>query len=243
MLAVSERGGGMFGLNDSNSNNNGSDANTADASTDSGLSIDTAPPAPVNQPPEEPPAASPAPVPTTDNVTPVPAPDNTPPAAPTSTPAEPPAPAADNPAPATEPAKDNSAASVSSDASLRSLNLENAYIPTDPPQNDPLSGSSAPSSDAPTAASLTNNANEDELIKLKQQALQSLAPLVDHLDQSAEEKFKTTMMLIQASDNADLIPEAYEAAGKIEDEKVRAQALLDVVNEINYFTQHQQNNS
>jgi hypothetical protein len=67
--------------------------------------------------------------------------------------------------------------------------------------------------------------------------LQDLAPLVDHLEQSNEEKFKTTMMLIQASDNSDLIPDAYEAANKIEDEKVRAQALLDVVNEINYFTQ------
>jgi hypothetical protein len=44
-------------------------------------------------------------------------------------------------------------------------------------------------------------------------------------------------MMIQASDNADLIPEAYEAANKITDEKIRAQALLDVVNEINYFTQ------
>jgi hypothetical protein len=46
------------------------------------------------------------------------------------------------------------------------------------------------------------------------------------------------MMMIQASDNADLIPEAYETANQIPDEKVRAQALLDVVNEINYFTQH-----
>jgi hypothetical protein len=79
------------------------------------------------------------------------------------------------------------------------------------------------------------------LIKIKQQALTNLAPLVDHLDQTPEEKFKTTMMLIQASDNADLVPEAYDAANKITDEKVRAQALLDVVNEINYFTQQSVN--
>jgi hypothetical protein len=86
---------------------------------------------------------------------------------------------------------------------------------------------------------LDNNfASDGKLLDLKQHALQSLAPLVGHLDQTNEEKFKTTMMLIQASDNSDLIPEAYEAANKIEDEKVRAQALLDVVNEINYFTQH-----
>lgn len=83
-------------------------------------------------------------------------------------------------------------------------------------------------------------ANEDELLDIKQQALQSLTPLVSHLEQTPEEKFKTTMMLIQASDNPQLLQEAFEAANKIEDEKLRAQALLDVVNEINYFT-HQLN--
>ncbi|MBX4201742.1 hypothetical protein KW803_02515 [Candidatus Saccharibacteria bacterium] len=79
--------------------------------------------------------------------------------------------------------------------------------------------------------------NGDALVNLKEQALNSLAPLVNHLDQTPEEKFKTTMMLIQASDNSNLVKEAYEAANQIGDEKARAQALLDVVNEINYFTQ------
>jgi hypothetical protein len=134
-----------------------------------------------------------------------------------------------------DPPVDNSSA-VS--GGINDVSLENAYITA-----DPLSAKNNPSQPIPTAASLLNNGSEDDLIKLKQQALQSLAPLVDHLDQSVEEKFKTTMMLIQASDNADLIPEAYEAANKITDEKVRAQALLDVVNEINYFTQHAANNT
>jgi len=118
-------------------------------------------------------------------------------------------------------------------AGMSDVNLDNAYIDNGPAKTDSPQDSSKPS-----AASLVNGGHEDELLKLKQQALQSLAPLVDHLDQDPEEKFKTTMMMIQASDNADLIPEAYEAANKIPDEKVRAQALLDVVNEINYFTQH-----
>jgi hypothetical protein len=104
-------------------------------------------------------------------------------------------------------------------------------LPTSVP---PVASPPAPPTSTP--ASSTNG--DDSLLQLKQQALQSLAPLVDHLDQDPEEKFKTTMMMIQASDNADLIPEAYEAANKIQDEKVRAQALLDVVNEINYFTHH-----
>jgi len=79
-------------------------------------------------------------------------------------------------------------------------------------------------------------ADTDKLLDIKQQALQQLTPLVGHLEQSPEEKFRTTMMMIQASDNHELVPAAYEAAGQITDEKVRAQALLDIVNEINYFT-------
>lgn len=82
-----------------------------------------------------------------------------------------------------------------------------------------------------------------DLLDIKHQALENLAPLVSHLDQSAEEKFKTTMMLIQASDNSQLISQAYEAANQITDEKVRAQALLDVVNEINYFTHQKDSQS
>jgi hypothetical protein len=89
----------------------------------------------------------------------------------------------------------------------------------------------------PAAAAIVP-AEGGDLLAIKQQALQQLSPLVGHLEQSPEEKFRTTMMMIQASDNPDLIKEAYEAAQQIPDEKIRAQALLDVVNEINYFTQH-----
>ncbi len=77
----------------------------------------------------------------------------------------------------------------------------------------------------------------DDLLALKQQALSELTPLVTHLDQSPEEKFRTTMMLLQSTDNQALLKEAYAAAQAIPDDKARAQALLDVINEINYFTQ------
>lgn len=137
----------------------------------------------------------------------------------------------------------------------------------DPPQNDqtsdapamdqgtpvddaPLSDGSAtvattavnlpePASTSDTSAASTSLV-DSELVSIKQQALQQLSPLIDHLDQTPEEKFRTTMMMIQAADNQDLIKTAYEAAQQITDEKVRAQALLDIVNEINYFTQQQQ---
>lgn len=100
-----------------------------------------------------------------------------------------------------------------------------------------LFGSSVPAS-APSDAATTV---PDDLLDIKQEALQALTPLVGHLEQTPEEKFRTTMMMIQASDNQDLLKDAYDAAQKIEDEKARAQALLDVVNEINYFTQQHHN--
>lgn len=78
---------------------------------------------------------------------------------------------------------------------------------------------------------------DNNLIQIKQEALQQLSPLVDHLDQTPEEKFRTTMMMIQASDDQSLVKTAYDAAKDIKDDKVRAQALLDIINEINYFTQ------
>jgi hypothetical protein len=83
-----------------------------------------------------------------------------------------------------------------------------------------------------------DGSDANELLDIKQQALGQLSPLVGHLDQTPEEKFRTTMMMIQASDDQSLVRSAYESAQAITDEKARAQALLDIINEINYFTQH-----
>lgn len=125
----------------------------------------------------------------------------------------------------------------------------------EPDNNDPASmsavgGVSTPISDTGldniTAGAVTpdqpgidrpNSVAPNDLLDLKNQALHELEPLVDHLDQTPEEKFKTTLMLIQASDNQSLIKSAFETAQKISDSKERAQALLDLINEINYFTQ------
>ncbi|HET9174133.1 MAG TPA: hypothetical protein VFN56_02515 [Candidatus Saccharimonadales bacterium] len=102
--------------------------------------------------------------------------------------------------------------------------------------DDSAHSTDTPANDSTNASSTDTNT----LLDIKQQALQQLSPLVGHLEQSPEEKFRTTMMMIQASDDQSLIKTAYEAAQAISDEKTKAQALLDIVNEINYFT-HQQN--
>jgi hypothetical protein len=111
----------------------------------------------------------------------------------------------------------------------------------DEPLGDGGSSFSAPTADDLPAPDSGVGVDANQLLDIKQQALGQLTPLVGHLEQSPEEKFRTTMMMIQASDNQSLIKEAYAAAQEITDEKTKAQALLDVVNEINYFTQ--QNNS
>ncbi len=114
-----------------------------------------------------------------------------------------------------------------------------ASAPSGIQTDDTPSPSSSPVVTAPSAA--PNDLSHDELLTIKQNALEQLSPLVGHLEQTPEEKFKTTMMMIQGSDDQSLVPAAYEAANAITDEKVKAQALLDIVNEINYFTQHHQN--
>lgn len=116
--------------------------------------------------------------------------------------------------------------------------IDDVPAPSTPPAvtlpDTPVASPAAPVMTTPSTPAPA--VNTDQLLDIKQQALQQLTPLVDHLDQNPEEKFRTTMMMIQAADNHALIQTAYEAAQKITDEKVRAQALLDIVNEINYFT-------
>lgn len=132
--------------------------------------------------------------------------------------------------PVTPAAASTNSPAVSSGAPAVNDDLLGDFIMDDPKKPDAGTPSVSPGRPAV-------NPGQDDLLSIKQQALQQLSPLVDHLDQSPEEKFRTTMMLIQAADNQSLIKDAYEAAEKISDEKARAQALLDVVNEINYFTQ------
>jgi hypothetical protein len=73
----------------------------------------------------------------------------------------------------------------------------------------PFDNASPQPTSPPDSTSVGGNA-ADDLLDIKQQALQNLTPK--------------------------LIKEAYNAANQIPDEKSRAQALIDIINEINYFT-------
>ena len=132
------------------------------------------------------------------------------------------------------PAKTDDTPAASSTDEVKSTDDGTPTVADTPVSKEPELTPSAPEateSPSPDPAPLL------DLADIKQQALEQLSPIVGHLDQPPEEKFKTTMMMIQASDDQSLIPDAYTAAQGIEDEKAKAQALLDIVNEINYFTQ------
>jgi hypothetical protein len=105
-----------------------------------------------------------------------------------------------------------------------------AVAPTDP---EPPVVPAAPSAPAmPTATG--------DLESIKNDALNELRPLVDKLDVSPEEKFDTYLLLLRSTDDQALIAPAHEAARSITDEARRAQALLDIIKEIDYLSHPQQ---
>lgn len=79
-------------------------------------------------------------------------------------------------------------------------------------------------------------AADSSLDGIKQAALNELRPLVDKLDVSPEEKFDTYLLLLRSTDDRDLISPAHDAAVAITDEARRAQALLDIIKEIDYLS-------
>lgn len=89
----------------------------------------------------------------------------------------------------------------------------------------------APAFSAPAVASAA-----PELDAIKKDALEELRPLVDKLNLPADEKFDTLLLIIRSTDDKSLVTAAHEAARAIEDETKRAQALLDVIKEIDYFS-------
>ena len=74
------------------------------------------------------------------------------------------------------------------------------------------------------------------LDKIKASALEELKPLVGKLSLAPEEKFDTLLLIIRSTDDQSLLDEAHAAAKAIDDETKRAQALLDIIKEVDYFS-------
>ena len=106
-------------------------------------------------------------------------------------------------------------------------------------QNDDIAKPAAPEPVTPTpvVSAPTPTATADPALDtIKQTALNELRPLVDKLDVSPEEKFDTYLLLLRSTDDKTLIAPAHDAAVAIVDEARRAQALLDIIKEIDYFS-------
>ncbi len=79
--------------------------------------------------------------------------------------------------------------------------------------------------------------SDTSLDGIKKDAILELRPLVDKLQLAPEEKFDTYLLLLRSTDDKELIAPAHEAAKTIEDESRRAQALLDIIKEIDFLNQ------
>ena len=91
---------------------------------------------------------------------------------------------------------------------------------------------------APAAPSMPIPSDNGDLDTIKKDALNELRPLVDKLTVPPEEKFDTYLLLLRSTDDESLIAPAHAAAKDIPDEARRAQALLDVIKEIDYLASH-----
>lgn len=96
---------------------------------------------------------------------------------------------------------------------------------------------------APTALSSVGplpSTGSADLDEIKLEALKELQPLMGKVDLPAEEKFDTYLMLIRSTDDKSLIAPAHAAAQNIGDEKRKAEALLEIIKEIDYLSRKEQ---
>lgn len=112
--------------------------------------------------------------------------------------------------------------------------------PEVPVEETPAEPAPAPAAEPVASATPAAAAPDSELDSIKREALGELRPLVDKLDVSPEEKFDTYLLLLRSTDDKALIAPAHEAARGITDEARRAQALLDIIKEIDFLSGAQQ---
>lgn len=82
--------------------------------------------------------------------------------------------------------------------------------------------------------------DNEEIDVVKKSALEQLRPLIEKIDLEPTDKFDKYLMMLRASDDPTLIKPAFTAAEGITNEEQKAQALLDIINEINYISSNTQ---
>ena len=122
-----------------------------------------------------------------------------------------------------------------------SLQFEETPVqPAADPAVDPNSVTAAPEPDLSAAPAVPAAVASDDLTPIKNEAINELRPLVDKLNLQPEEKFDTYLLLLRSTDDRTLIAPAHTAAQGITDEARKAQALLDIIKEIDYLNTPQQ---
>jgi len=134
-------------------------------------------------------------------------------------------------------------AGVSGDTTVN-LNFEETPVTTPEPAIELVEPTQESTTIAPAPAMSFsmpsfNPSKTNDLDSIKKNALLELRPLVDKLGIPAEEKFDIYLLLLRSTDDKALIAPAHDVACKITDEAKRAQALLDIIKEIDYLSNAQ----
>jgi hypothetical protein len=142
----------------------------------------------------------------------------------------------ETPAPATQ----TPAPSQTDDQTPQAPAAPEAGQPLEVPSLPPIPTTDATSADSASSPVAQPTEASTSLDSIKTDALNELRPLIDRVDLPAEEKFDTYLMLIRSTDDSSLIGPAHAAAQAITDEKRKAEALLDVIKEIDYLSRKDQ---
>ncbi len=119
--------------------------------------------------------------------------------------------------------------------------------PPPPPPPAPTAEAAAPAMPTPPPAAPAadeapaNNMGNGDLDAIKLNAVEMLKPLIGSLDISPDDKFEAMIEIIRASDDEDMVAQAFDTAKEIQDNDKRAQALIDIINEINYINKVKHN--
>jgi hypothetical protein len=125
---------------------------------------------------------------------------------------------------------------------LAGINQQADEVATDAPAEEAIEIPTPPAPAVPDETALPTPvvppapAVSSDLDSIKKDALSELRPLVDKLDVTPEEKFDTYLLLLRSTDDQSLISPAFASARLITDEARRAQALLDIIKEIDYLS-------
>ncbi len=76
-----------------------------------------------------------------------------------------------------------------------------------------------------------------KLEEIRKHALEALAPLAEELDETPERKFEILMTAARFSDDENLLDKTLQVVMSMPDGATKAEALMDVINEVNFRLQ------